>query len=273
MKKLLSLTLILIFTAGFLASCNKDKGDPPVLPPQETMTIDFSNFASQKKSADLIYDQKGTNNSNWDFAAKRAGDWRTIIVNTLAVPVASFILAIDRTPVYLEEKTWQWSFSITVSPATYKARLTGLIRASDVLWKMYITNEATDGFSEFLWFEGTSSLDGTGGQWTLNHSSTYKEPLLQIAWTKSGTTIGTVKYTYVRTLNDNRVADPFNTSSIEYGLTTGSYDAYYIIHYNNPLFSDVNVEWNTTAHIGRVKCVDYLGDTNWYSWDGNKNNI
>ena len=55
--------------------------------------------------------------------------------------------------------------------STYTARLTGQIRTSDVAWKMYITKEGTGGFPEFVWFEGTSKLDGTGGQWILNQSS------------------------------------------------------------------------------------------------------
>src|SRR5450759_5440518 len=90
MKKILSLVLILILSTGFFTSCKKDKGEPPVLPPQESMTIDFSNFATQKKSADLISDQKGTENSNWEFAATVAGVWNLLITTTLAVPVTSF---------------------------------------------------------------------------------------------------------------------------------------------------------------------------------------
>lgn len=142
---------------------------------------------------------------------------------------------------------------------------------------MYITKDGTGGFAEFLWFEGTSKLDGTGGQWILNHSSTYKEPVLQIDWTKTGTSVGTVKYTYVRALNDNRVADPSKTSYIEYGKTSGtSFNAYYNIKYYSltlQAFSNVNVEWSTTGHNGRVKSLEYFGNSNWYCWDGNLTNI
>ena len=38
-------------------------------------------------------------------------------------------------------------------------------------------------------------------------------------------------------------------------------------------FSDVNVEWNTTTHNGRVKCQRHFGDTEWYCWDANKINV
>ncbi len=76
-----------------------------------------------------------------------------------------------------------------------------------------------------------------------------------------------IKYTYIKT-------DAYNTSYIEYGLTTNSLNAYYTIHYwNGTKFSDINVEWNTTTFNGRVKSPDYLLDTNWYCWDSNKLNI
>lgn len=257
--------LILILSAGFLTNCKKDKGEPPVLPPQESMTIDFSNFATLKKSADPLYDQKGAENSNWEFAAVVAGVWKQIINTTLIVPVTAFKLAISQTPVYLDTKTWQWSFNVTVANVTYKARLTGQIRTSDVLWKMYI-KEGTS-VTEFLWFEGTSNLDGKAGQWILNQSSQIPGALIQIDWTKTGTSIASIKYTYIKN-------DSFKTSYIEYGLTTSSLNAYYTVHYYNGLkFSDVNIEWNTTTHNGRVKSLDYLVGDTWFCWNEQKINI
>jgi hypothetical protein len=269
MKRTFALFLLTILICSFLTSCKKDKGNPPTLPPEESMTIDFSNFVSGNKSADLISVPKGVENSNWEFAALIAGYFRTIIVGTLAVPVYSFKLVVDEVPAYLDDKTWQWSYSASLLNVTYKARLTGQIRTTDVLWKMYITREGAGGFAEFLWFEGTSKLDGTGGQWILNYSSQYKEPVLQIDWTKIGTAMGTIKCTYVRTLNDNRVADPFKTSYIEYGKKTGTYNSFYNIHYYNGLaFSEMFVEWNSTTRNGRVKCSDHFDDDSWYCWNG-----
>jgi hypothetical protein len=269
MKKRLFLGMMVIFSSVFFAGCKKDKGDPPVLPPQESMTIDFSNFDIQKKSDETISVQKGIENSNWEFAAGVASVWKLIIGTTLIVPVTSFKLATDQAPSYLSDKTWQWSYNVTVANSTYKARLTGQIMTSDVAWKMYIAKEGTGSFPEFVWFEGTSKLDGTGGKWLLNQSSLSPAPILQIDWTKTETSIGTIKYTYVKT------GDNFLTSFIEYGLTTNSLNGYYTVHYYNSSllkFSDVNVEWNTTTHNGRVKCLDYLGDTAWHCWDANKIN-
>jgi hypothetical protein len=273
MKNLLSLSAIILFTVVFTGGCKKDKGDPPVLPPIGSMTIDFSNFESAKKSAVVLL-PKGVENSNWEFSALVAGYFSSIIGGTLIVPVTAFKLAIDQTPAYIDTKTWQWSFSASVLTVTYKARLTGQIRTTDVLWKMYISREGTGAFPEFVWFEGTSDLDGTAGQWTLYHSHTFQEALLQIDWTKSGTSIGNIKYTYVRTLNDSRLTDPFKNSYIEYGKTTGALDAYYNIYYfNGADFSDMTVQWSTLGHNGSVTCSDFFGDSDPHCWDGNYVNV
>ena len=266
MKKISLLLIVSILSISIFSGCKKDKGDPPVLPPSESMTIDFSNFTSAKKSADQLPVAKGTENSNWGYAATAAGVWKLIINITLAVPVVTFEAAAIQEPEYLSDKTWQWSYTATYLNVAYKARLTGQIRSNDVYWKMYITREGTGGFDEFLWFEGTSLSDGSGGQWILNQEPAAPVEFIQIDWAKTSSTVGNIKYTYLKN-------DSFKNSYIEYGLTNNPLNAFYNIHYyNNVKFSDVNIEWNTTTHNGRVKSPDYLGDENWYCWDSNRIN-
>jgi hypothetical protein len=262
MKKIFALAMLTIFISIFLTGCKKDKGNPPTLPPQESMTIDFANFTTGK-SGDAL-SQKGVNDYYWAFSALVAGYFKGYIVGALAVPVASFRLAIDQKPSYVEELTWQWSYSVTVASITYKARLVGQIGTTDVVWKMYISKEGTGGYAEFIWFEGTSKIDGTGGTWTLKQSNAEQVPVLKIDWTRTGTTIGTVTYTFIKS------GDPFNSSSIKYGKQTGMYDAYYTIRYfNGSSFSDVDVQWSTAGRNGTVKCLVFFGDNSYHCWDGN----
>jgi len=269
MKRIFTLMLIVVFSASLLTSCKKDKGNPPTLPPAGSMTIDFSNFSAGTKSAvtDL---PKGVNEINWDYAALMAGSWKTIIAGTLAVPVAAFKLAVGKTPTYVSDKLWQWSFTVPVLSVSYTARLTGQIRSTDVLWNMYVSKTGTGSFTDFLWFTGTSKLDGTGGQWVLNYSPVYNELVLQIDWTGSGTAVTYVKYTYVRVLTSDtpRVADPFKDSYIEYGSAATPYNSSYNIHfYYLADWYNANVEWSSTGIIGRVKCLKFFGDSNWHCWD------
>jgi hypothetical protein len=265
MKKILSLTLIIFLIAGSFSSCKKDKGNPPDLPPAESMLIDFSNFVRTAKSADMSFNNKGTENINWETAAVITETWRTLIAVTLAIPVASFKVAVDQDPVYLSEKKWQWSYNVSAAGVTYKARLTGEIGPTEVKWEMYIAREGANAFSEFKWFEGTSS--STGGRWTLTESNLVQTPILQIDWTKSGESINTIKYTFLKTGSSNG-------AYIEYGLTNSSLNAYFTIHYYSSTlakFSDVNIEWNTSTKNGRIKSSDYL-DGQWKCWDSNRVN-
>jgi hypothetical protein len=224
------------------------------------MIIDFSNFTDAKGDYAAV---KGAENSSWGFAAFSAGIWNLIIGTTLAVPIWTFGITIDEDPVYIDNKTWEWKHSEMLLNVKYTARLTGQIRDNDVLWKMYVSQEG--GFTDFLWFEGTSAFDAESGQWILYKSVTEPGKILQIDWEKTGQNIGMIKYTYVK---DN---DQFKNSYIEYKLTADApYNAYYTIHYwKDTKFSDVLVQWNTTNHSGRVKSIDYLGDDVWHCWDSN----
>jgi len=274
MKNTFKLLLILVLVSSLVTGCKKDKGDPPKLPSKETLEIDFSNFETGKKSADIIL-PKGIENANWEFAAGVAAIFRGVIFTTLAVPVLSFRVAANQVPVYLDNRLWQWSYQTNVFTDTYKARLTGQIMTNEVEWKMYITKEGGAGaFQEFLWFQGTSDLDGNGGEWTLNFSPQFKEPVLQIDWTRTDNEIASIRYTYVRTLNNSRQPDPFKTSYIEYGKQTGSFDSYYEIYYfDGADFSSLDVDWSSTGKNGRVMCPQFFNDALWHCWDAGYVNI
>lgn len=269
MKKLISFVLLIVFlSSGLFTSCKKDKGDPPNLPPLESMKIDFTEFEPVSRSVDGIPVVKGTNNTAWAYSAVIAGFWKSVLSVTLALPVSSFVVALDQDPSYLSDKTWQWSYNVSSVGVTYKVRLTGQIGAGDVTWKMYVTKEGTGGFTDFLWVEGTSKTDGSSGQWILNESPVSQIPLLRIDWTKSSGVISEITYTYLKN-------DTYKDTYIKYGkLTSGSYDSYYKISFVNANGTQTaDVEWSSSANIGRIKCSAFLGDSNWYCWNANKINI
>jgi len=274
MKRIASLFIITSILFLQFTGCKKDHGDPPALPPAATMKIDFVNFISDTKSDALDSQMKGEQITNWKFAAGTTLIWRTLVNTTLAIPVEAFRLAQGRSPEYTGDNTWEWKYSASITgdqaTATYNARLTGQIRSNDVLWKMNISKDGTGAFSEFVWFEGTSTFDGNSGSWTLNESSQSQVPVLKIDWTKSGDAISKIKYTYIKT------GSPLNNSYIDYGLTTNALNAYFNIHFFNTTYQtiyDVKIEWSTTEGNGRVQCINHFGDYEWYSWDGNHINI
>lgn len=275
---LVSVTLLI----GLFLGCDK-KNNPstavPQLPPTGSMSIDFSNFVASSKSENTYTDINGMNaidKSNWALASTTAGVWNIILAVNLVVPVASFNLAVNNTPVYLDNNTWEWRYNFNVIGGSYKARLNGQVRSNDVKWEMYITKEGVGAFSEILWYQGTSKLDGTSGQWILNHSQQFPEPMLQIDWVAEGSGIRNIKYTYIRDKNDDRSLDLFKTSIIEYGLTTNNLNAFYTIHQNTGVenvFSDTFIEWNTINHTGHIKANYHYQDVLWHCWNATADNI
>jgi len=265
MKRLLLITLIISLPAFYFISCKKDKGDPPELPPYNSMVVDFSNFTSLKKSVELS-GIKGTESSTWEFAASVAGVWSTLITSNINVPLAAFEAAVNHKASYVSENLWQWSYDFNEGSDTFKAKLQGKITTNSVTWKMYITYEGIAAYKEFLWLEGTSKTDGSGGQWTFKQSPQADVQLFQDDWTKSGDEVTSVKYTYMK--NDTN-----KDSFINYlHLTTGNFDSSFKIYFSNGLYSESDIEWNVTTKDGRLKCFDYLQDENWYCWDTNKIN-
>jgi len=267
MKKIIYLLFVLVPTILFLQSCEK-KGNPPTIPPVETMLIDFSNFINDTKSAttpDVLNNSKAVINYNWSLAATVAGVWNRLFYDNFNVPVEALRKATENKPTYLDNKKWQWKYSVNVLSVTYVARFTGQITSKDIKWEMYISQPGVGGFDEFMWFSGTISLDGNNGQWIMYEIDS-QVPMLQIDWVKTATEVSSVKYTYVKD------GDPLKDSYIEYSRNTASYKIYL---YDESLETFVNIiiEWNTSDHNGRIQASDYLGDSSWHCWDGNKNDI
>jgi len=270
MKRYFALLIVSALSLTQFSGCKKDKGDPPVLPPSGSMAIDFDNFNQPGKGEYLVSLPKYSPNSNWVLASGAAMIWNVIIYSTLAVPVYAFQLTVNETPVYIDDNTWQWSASATVMNETYSARLTGQVAASNIVWKMYISKAGSGGYSDFLWFEGTSKPDGSEGQWTLYESQSNPVEITKIDWTAEGGEATSVKYTFTKSGN------LFAGSNIEYGTTQNSLNAYYSMYYYNASteeFFEMDVEWSTTGKNGRISCPNYFGDSDWYCWDSNYINV
>ncbi len=269
MKKFLKGLLVIAFLSFIATSCEKkeDVETAPTLPPYESMKIDFGKMADGKKTVANV-------NSSVNFVAAgvTVAAWNIMLTGTLLVPVSAFAHSFSVQPGYLGDAKWQWTYDVSGFASTYKARLTGTIRTNDVKWEMYIAKEGVGAHEEFLWFEGTSNLDGSSGQWILYHSFEVQEAVLQIDWQKEGDKIGSVTYTYIRESDNGDQNQLAKGSYLTYGLQDATYDAFYTISYisraNLPNdFNNVNIEWSTTVYNGRIKALHYFQDDLWHCWD------
>jgi len=271
MKKIIKSLLVMAVLTLIFTACEKteDIEKAPDLPPYESMKLDFGDMASTEKFA-------FENNSaiNFTAAGLTVGAWNVMLTLTLAVPVGAFYHSFSNEPTYLGDQKWQWAYNVDVFGGKYNARLTGSIRTNDIKWEMYIAREGIGAHEEFLWFEGTSNLDGNSGQWIIYHGYDVQEATLQIDWQKTGDNIGSITYTYVRESDNGSNDQLAKNSYLAYGLQDATLDAFYNVHYvsrENLIngFNDVNIEWSTTTYNGKIKAEHYYQDNDWHCWDSN----
>lgn len=276
MRTKFTVLFVVILTVLSVDSCKKvDTVQTLDIPPVETMVIDFGKLVDTNKSAPIAGNSLATN-TNWLVAASTVGVWNIIIGATFAVPVAAFKASFNHASNKINDNTWEWNYSVDGFASKYSARLVGILQTSQVKWEMYITKTGVDPFDEFLWFEGTSALDGKSGHWYLYHSAEFPEKTVQIDWQKEGAEVGNIKYTYIRELNSERQPDNFNGSYLVYGLQDATYDAYVNVHaYNNQTsdFSDTSIEWSRSDFSGHVKAPSFFDDSEWHCWDSSGNDV
>ncbi len=265
--------VVLLFTFACEKSDDAiEESNALVLPPYESMAIDLEIFQDDASTSKVLAQNLKSNeaNGNWLFSKIVVGVWNIAVFKTLAVPVTAFRLAFNHTPVSVGDNTWEWNYSVDGFTAEYTARLTGEVTGEEVLWKMYLTKVGIEGFEEFLWFTGSSAMDGNSGSWVLNESPLKPEPIINIDWQRESDEIGKIKYTWVRELNEKEQEDPYKDSTLEYGKQEGEFDAYIDTYvYDTELmgYSDVRIEWNTTSFEGRVMSYNYFEDEMWHCWD------
>jgi hypothetical protein len=260
MKRIMLKSVVaIVFLSTLLVSCKKDeKKTSPVLPPQESMLMNFSNFSSAKKSIS-INDTVGY--GNWGASALTVGFWSLAVYINSAIPVAAFKEAFNHQPVSLGDTTWRWAYSID----NYGFKLDAKMNSSSTNWTMYVTKTSGLGmnFTDFIWFTGTSSNNGTSATWRLNRGPEFNgRPYLDVTWTKNVS----LRYTLVDT-TEAGVGNYLEYDKInEAGL-----DAQFLIRTVDHL-NDVDIQWNLANNNGRVKCQKWYNNLDWHCWDNNHKN-
>ena len=264
--------LIVSIFALIIISCKDEVeqfNEAPQIPPVETIVIDFGKMADMSKSASFT-------KTNWVYSATTVGTWSVIIGTTFAVPVAAFHKAIETEHTVVDNVTWQWEYEVTGFTSKYFARLVGQLQTDEIKWEMYISKDGINPFDEFMWFEGTSKIDGKSGHWTLYHSAAFPEKTVEIDWKRENEVVGEIQYTYVREKNDMRETDSFKGSTLTYGLQDNEFDIYVNVHAwdtKSAQFNDTFIEWDRESYNGRVKAESFYGDSDWHCWKSSGDDI
>ncbi len=241
--------IILVGTL-LMAGCEKDNSkDAPQLPPESAFVIDFSDFQHNGKSTQTY--------ENWSVAAVTAGVWNAILTVTLAVPVAAYVEAIHQEPVRLDNDSWKWSYPVTVESINYTAELLADVSGSTVEWKMYVSQQG--GFSNFLWFKGTSDILRTHGDWTLYLGPLTNTEFLKIDWNRDWeNSTGDVLYTNMLSGTEGY------GDYVHYGITLDpAFNVYYDI-YDKSEDNLVKINYSTETKEGSIFYNDI-----WHCWNSN----
>ncbi len=272
-RTLLALVICVLCVVFLLAGCGASTPppideQPPDIPPASTFVMDFSDF--QVESADGMRVSSTTAGGfvgdTWLYAAGNVAVWNSVVVVTMAVPVAAFLESFNHVPVRQPDGSWEWSYSFGAPGGTYTARLRGDIIHGDVEWSMYISRQGA--FSDVLWYTGVSDLPASEGSWTLNYDPDDPAPFIQIDWTRSlDTDARSTQYTNI---------DSESPSYGGYILATITdnepFDASYQI-YNQNADNLTEIEWSRGTYDGRVKDPAHFEGSDWHCWDETAQNI
>jgi len=256
MEKTVKFLMILLLGVAIVSASCKKKEPAPDLPPESTFVMDFTNFSN----ANDTLNKSNATYQNWGHSYANAAFWNVVIAVGLAVPVASFRASFNQKAVYSsKDKEWSWTYTVKPVNVDHTCKLTASITGDYVQWKMFITKN--NHYTNFMWYEGQSHLDGTNGYWKLYESPTVNVELLQIDWNDNLSGIADIKYTNIKP------GGPENGGYIHYGITNESpFDDYYNI-YNKGQNNLTEILFHRTNKNGKVKDFKHFNDNEWHCWD------
>ncbi|MDN3669159.1 hypothetical protein QWY93_07455 [Echinicola jeungdonensis] len=245
----------------FVFSCSESddgqmQGPEPVMPPETSMAPDMSMFDDEGGEENRV-----NTIQNWAYAAINVGVYSSILYSHLIVPVRAFKVTINQEAHFNEDAgLWVWEKSFEVpSRGTFSVRLTAEVDGTDVSWTGYVSKSGV--FENFVWFDGTSKLNGESGKWNLYESPENPEAWLSNSW-EIDREVGNGNTSFTVEKEGNHQG-----SSITYSIEKGAdYDRTVLINdvSNSNL---VEVQWNKESKFGRVKSEAKYGDEMYHCWD------
>jgi hypothetical protein len=246
-----------------IISCDREPVDErPELPPVESLVMDFSDFAepAEGKAA------KGTLNTymNFTYSYLTVGFWNVAATLYSVLPVTAYTYALQQSPVYLGDHTWEWAFDFPLNNLSYTATLTGKrISNEEFSMEMVIGLTAAPN-TGVKWFDGVVRYDHTHAIWTLYENGTMEA--LEIEWNMNYET-GNADLTYEIVKEGNQEFGSYITWAYD---PEDVYDASFTI---SVVAGMTNIEWDAVTIQGRVKAPVHFGDELWHCWDSKANGL
>lgn len=259
--KLIAVAALGAFVMLTLGSCDNEPDDQKMdLPPVESMLMDFADFSDEPAA------QKGSayTYNNFLYSYVNVGFWNVAVTLVSALPVAAYGHALQQTPEYLGDNTWEWSCEFPLNGLNYLATLTGARLSNEEFSVEMVIAAALAPNAGIKWFDGVVRYDHTRADWTFFKDGTIS--VLEVGWNKDfETEAADLSYTFT---------EPGNLETGSYikweYIPENVYDAAYTISMAG---GTSNIEWNLTTIEGRVMAPVAFGDDLWHCWDSQANGL
>lgn len=215
-------------------------GGSPELPPEDTMSVDLSDF----DRAALVDPSRV---DHWGAAALSVGVINLMVGVGLAPPIAVLKAAQAQDPVR-DGDGWKWTFRHGAATATLRGRE----EASGTSWEMRIDGiVGLERFDDFVWYTGTH--EAGRGQWIFHDQ---KGSELRLDWTRDDARH--------RTLSFEFTAGEHKGETLAYAIDGDDASVDWS-------FKDANkgrVAWSRATKAGSIKASKYEGHENEQAcWD------
>jgi hypothetical protein len=244
-----------IIGCGDDSSTGPDPEEAPSIPEITAAQPDFSYFENASKAGNemLTGDAFGS--------AQNTANSAEFLFSFGQLGTTYFNMAENEEPEF-EDGEWVWSYSASFESQTLEFKLTASVNesANEVDWAYFISSTGGEQeFEEYRFMEGTTSLDGSSGNWQINdypEESTTPEAVMSYEWDINDDDELTATFTFH---NEDDI------STISY-VEDGSTHTLTI----NGSNSDLELYWDTQADHGYWWDKD-SGDQ--LCWDASKEDI
>jgi hypothetical protein len=263
-----------VILAVSFSNCSKSYEEPPSLPSENTLNMDFSLMNMQKSVT-------GIDTSNYNQARKIIMFWDSTAARYNIVPINAFKAASSVSPAITATKLWSWTFNFMVGNSEYLGELNSQTvvlvdslkkdgtQKDSVNWKLYVAE--IGGNFAYIALTGKSSTDNSGGWWKIAFdTSDVTHPYLSIDWKKENGVLKSIKYTNIYATDAENKGSTIMLEKIQ----TDNYDRQYTTKINKfPKDASLNgkeitIKWLFTTKNGSI----FDGDS-WKCWDINFKNL
>ncbi len=263
MKKYLNFRALVLLSMAIslmlpFNSCDKEIEDNrPVLPPVESMVMDFSDFDEQPGGSKAAI----ASHENFLHSYFSVLFWNVASAGILALPLTAYGAALQQVPDYLGDNTWEWDFDFPLNGVNYTATLTGVRISNEEFSMEMVIGLALAPKLGVKWFDGVVRYDHTHATWNLymdGKDGSIK--ILEAEWNKDfETEEADLTYTYM----EPGQAETGSYIMLSY-MPQEFYDAAYTI---SLVASETVIQWNTTTKEGHVKDSVKFENFEWHCWD------